>query len=141
MSAGPRTLERLAGMAAAAWQGAFHRVETARSHLRDPARAGPSDSGYVQNGVDLHFHLLPGLGPEELADSVELAEAAVGDGTGIVVATPHAAATTSRTSPRFPRASPRCATSCAARAFRSRSAAAASSATTWSAASTSTSWS
>jgi protein-tyrosine phosphatase len=41
--------------------------------------------------VDLHFHLLPGVddGPEEMTDSVALAEAAVRDGTGIVVATPH----------------------------------------------------
>lgn len=43
------------------------------------------------NGVDLHFHLLPGVddGPEQMSDSVELAHAAVLDGTGIVVATPH----------------------------------------------------
>ena len=42
-------------------------------------------------GVDLHFHLLPGLddGPASLSDSLELAHAAVVDGTGTVVATPH----------------------------------------------------
>jgi protein-tyrosine phosphatase len=42
-------------------------------------------------GVDLHFHLLPGVddGPEHMSDSLELARAAVEDGTGIVVATPH----------------------------------------------------
>jgi protein-tyrosine phosphatase len=41
--------------------------------------------------AELHFHLLPGVddGPEELADSIELARAAVVDGTSIVVATPH----------------------------------------------------
>jgi protein-tyrosine phosphatase len=41
--------------------------------------------------VDLHFHLLPGVddGPEQMADSLELAFAAVEEGTGTVVATPH----------------------------------------------------
>ena len=41
--------------------------------------------------VDLHFHLLPGVddGPSTMADSLELAQAAVADGTGTVVATPH----------------------------------------------------
>lgn len=41
--------------------------------------------------TDLHFHLLPGLddGPHTLADSLELAELAVTDGTSRVVATPH----------------------------------------------------
>jgi protein-tyrosine phosphatase len=41
--------------------------------------------------TDIHFHLLPGVddGPATLADSVVLARAAVGDGTGTVVATPH----------------------------------------------------
>ena len=43
------------------------------------------------DAADLHFHLLPGVddGPEELADSIELAAAAVADGTRTVVATPH----------------------------------------------------
>jgi protein-tyrosine phosphatase len=42
-------------------------------------------------GVDLHFHVLPGVddGPSTLAESVELARAAVEDGTATVVATPH----------------------------------------------------
>ena len=42
-------------------------------------------------GVDLHFHLLPGIddGPATLAESLELARSAVEDGTGTVVATPH----------------------------------------------------
>jgi protein-tyrosine phosphatase len=41
--------------------------------------------------VDLHFHLLPGVddGPTDLADAIELAGAAVADGSRIVVATPH----------------------------------------------------
>lgn len=41
--------------------------------------------------VDLHFHLLPGVddGPATMEESVELARAAVADGTGAVVATPH----------------------------------------------------
>ena len=42
-------------------------------------------------GADLHFHLLAGLddGPATTAESLELARAAVEDGTGTVVATPH----------------------------------------------------
>jgi protein-tyrosine phosphatase len=41
--------------------------------------------------ADVHFHLLPGLddGPAQLSDSLELARAAVADGTSTVVATPH----------------------------------------------------
>jgi protein-tyrosine phosphatase len=41
--------------------------------------------------VELHFHLLPGIddGPRSVAESVELAAAAVADGTSTVVATPH----------------------------------------------------
>jgi protein-tyrosine phosphatase len=41
--------------------------------------------------VDLHFHLLPGVddGPCDMAASLQLARAAVADGTGTVVATPH----------------------------------------------------
>ena len=41
--------------------------------------------------ADLHFHLLPGVddGPAALSDSLELARAAVADGTTTVVATPH----------------------------------------------------
>jgi len=41
--------------------------------------------------VDLHFHLLPGVddGPADMAASLELARAAVADGTATVVATPH----------------------------------------------------
>jgi protein-tyrosine phosphatase len=42
-------------------------------------------------GVDLHFHLLPGLddGPATLSDSLDLARAAIEDGTATIVATPH----------------------------------------------------
>ena len=41
--------------------------------------------------ADIHFHLLPGVddGPATLADSLDLARAAVLDGTTTVVATPH----------------------------------------------------
>jgi protein-tyrosine phosphatase len=41
--------------------------------------------------AELHFHLLPGVddGPATSADSVELARAAVADGTDTVIATPH----------------------------------------------------
>ena len=41
--------------------------------------------------VELHFHLLPAIddGPSSVAESVELAAAAVADGTQLVVATPH----------------------------------------------------
>lgn len=41
--------------------------------------------------IDLHFHLLPSVddGPADLADSIQLARAAVEEGTGTVVATPH----------------------------------------------------
>jgi protein-tyrosine phosphatase len=41
--------------------------------------------------ADVHFHLLPRVddGPEEMAESVELARAALADGTSTVVCTPH----------------------------------------------------
>jgi protein-tyrosine phosphatase len=47
----------------------------------------PSPTG----AVDLHFHLLPGVddGPTTMGDTLELALAAVRDGTRTVVATPH----------------------------------------------------
>ena len=43
--------------------------------------------------VELHFHLLPGVddGPPDLGAAVELARAAVRDGTRLVTCTPHAA--------------------------------------------------
>jgi protein-tyrosine phosphatase len=42
-------------------------------------------------GVDLHFHLLPGLddGPATLGESLDLVRAAHEDGTATIVATPH----------------------------------------------------
>jgi protein-tyrosine phosphatase len=42
--------------------------------------------------VELHFHLLPGVddGPRNLAGALELARAAVADGTRLVTCTPHA---------------------------------------------------
>jgi protein-tyrosine phosphatase len=42
--------------------------------------------------VELHFHLLPAVddGPVDLASALDLARAAVADGTGLVVCTPHA---------------------------------------------------
>jgi protein-tyrosine phosphatase len=41
--------------------------------------------------IDLHFHILPGLddGPPTLADALELARAALADGTRVVAATSH----------------------------------------------------
>src|SRR4051794_23290810 len=41
--------------------------------------------------TEIHFHLLPGVddGPATLAESIALAHAAVRDGTGTIVATPH----------------------------------------------------
>jgi tyrosine-protein phosphatase YwqE len=41
--------------------------------------------------ADLHFHLLPGVddGPADLPDALELAQAALREGTETVVATPH----------------------------------------------------
>ncbi len=41
--------------------------------------------------AEIHFHLLPGVddGPPALSDSLDLARAAVADGTRTIVATPH----------------------------------------------------
>ena len=41
--------------------------------------------------IDLHCHILPGLddGPTGMEESVEMARAAYGDGTRVIVATPH----------------------------------------------------
>jgi len=43
------------------------------------------------NGVELHFHALPGVddGPATMADSLDLVRAAAAEGTGTIVATPH----------------------------------------------------
>ncbi len=45
----------------------------------------------VVRRAELHFHLLPSVddGPKSMAEALELARAAVRDGTGDVVATPH----------------------------------------------------
>lgn len=45
----------------------------------------------MRNRADIHFHLLPGVddGAATIDDSLELARAAVADGTAIIVATPH----------------------------------------------------
>ena len=42
-------------------------------------------------GADLHFHLLPGVddGPTTMDESLELGQAALWDGSGTLVATPH----------------------------------------------------
>lgn len=43
------------------------------------------------NYVEIHFHLLPGVddGPSTIEQSIELAAAAISDGTSTVVSTPH----------------------------------------------------
>ena len=45
----------------------------------------------VAGRADLHFHILPGVddGPTTMQESIALAELALRDGTGTVVATPH----------------------------------------------------
>ena len=45
----------------------------------------------LMNGVELHFHALPGLddGPATIDASVDLLRAAAVEGTGTVVTTPH----------------------------------------------------
>ncbi len=49
------------------------------------------DASAPEASAELHFHLLPGVddGPATIEDSLELARAAVADGSAIVVATPH----------------------------------------------------
>ena len=53
--------------------------------------AASADAAREMSYVDLHFHLLPGVddGPGDMDASLELAQAAVAEGTGTVVATPH----------------------------------------------------
>lgn len=50
-----------------------------------------SEDPHRRRVADLHFHLLPGVddGPETMDQSVELARVAAGQGTRIVVTTPH----------------------------------------------------
>jgi len=51
----------------------------------------PGPMLWVMKSADLHFHLLPGVddGPGDFAESLYLARAAVAEGTGTIVATPH----------------------------------------------------
>ena len=44
-----------------------------------------------QGRAELHFHLLPGVddGPSDMAESLEVARAAIADGTSVIVSTPH----------------------------------------------------
>jgi protein-tyrosine phosphatase len=62
-------------------------------HDATAPQAAPQPPAQAQRDVstELHFHLLPGVddGPATIAESLELARAAVEDGSGIVVATPH----------------------------------------------------
>lgn len=53
--------------------------------------AASADAAREMSYVDLHFHLLPGVddGPGDMDASLELAQAAVAEGTDTVVATPH----------------------------------------------------
>jgi protein-tyrosine phosphatase len=52
---------------------------------------GRADAAGQMPYVDLHFHLLPGVddGPADMQSSLELARAAVAEGTGTIVVTPH----------------------------------------------------
>ena len=54
-------------------------------------RRGVSHALGEMHTVDLHFHLLPGVddGPAEMGDAIDLARAAVVQGTDTVVVTPH----------------------------------------------------
>jgi protein-tyrosine phosphatase len=62
---------------------------------------GPKLRGGMDR-VDLHFHLLPGVddGPADLGESLHLARAALREGTGTVVATPHVRPDLGLTDPR-----------------------------------------
>jgi protein-tyrosine phosphatase len=57
--------------------------------------AAPGAASVTLDGItsraELHFHLLPGIddGPEDMAETLELARMAVADGTGLVCTTPH----------------------------------------------------
>jgi protein-tyrosine phosphatase len=60
--------------------------------MSPPAAGGPSVTlDAITSRAELHFHLLPAVddGPEDMAETVELARMAVADGTGLVCTTPH----------------------------------------------------
>ena len=63
--------------------------------------ASSADAAREMAYVDLHFHLLPGVddGPGDMDASLELARAAVAEGTDTVVATPHVRARPGITDP------------------------------------------
>ena len=69
-------------------RGSPPRTSSQGSHADGAARAEASP---WMSGVDLHFHLLPGVddGPADLAASLDLARAALAEATATVVATPH----------------------------------------------------
>ena len=60
-------------------------------HRKATNLPGKGEAKWTGVRVELHFHLLPGVddGPATTDDSLELARAAVAQGTGTVVATPH----------------------------------------------------
>src|SRR5579884_3243329 len=64
---------------------------TARHQMFTGSRRRRSKSVGAMDFVELHFHLLPGVddGPRTMDESLELARAAVADGTTTVVTTPH----------------------------------------------------
>jgi protein-tyrosine phosphatase len=71
--------------------GAVYAIVTTRSRAVHETLCQRAESGGIGGRADIHFHLLPGIddGPATLAESLELAAAAVRDGTGTIVATPH----------------------------------------------------
>jgi protein-tyrosine phosphatase len=70
---------------------ALHPGATSRSQENHRNLALLADVVEGMDFVDLHFHLLPGVddGPADLPASLELARAALAEGTHTVVATPH----------------------------------------------------
>lgn len=64
---------------------------TQGSHVQITPCPGGTPKLTLMPFVDLHFHLLPGVddGPAALPEALDLAHAAVADGSGTVVATPH----------------------------------------------------
>jgi protein-tyrosine phosphatase len=66
-------------------------IATCRSQNCHGIEARAAEAEPEMAYVDLHFHLLPGVddGPDDMEASLELARAAVAEGTGTVVVTPH----------------------------------------------------